>query len=152
MKIRTNATPMVELLQETVEVWQAKLDQNPSMMRFGVLNCPLCRKYYTNDCQGCPISTYTGHQLCLDTPYEDVMAELKHSKVYDTSDAPVQKAIKKEITFLTKLLHIYRDIEAHEHSMALAEQTDNAYHISGRYAQDLTILNNLKARTKKGQD
>jgi len=152
MKIRTNATPMVELLQETVEVWKAKLKQDPKDRQFGTSNCPLCKKYYRNSCEGCPVSTYTDKQLCAGTPYDLVMEERQHMRIYGTDDSNLQKAIKKEITFLTKLLHIYRDIEAHEHSMALAEQTDNAYHISGRYAQDLTILNNLKARTKKGQD
>lgn len=153
MKIRTDATPKVELLKQTVDVWKAKLEQNPEDRRFGIRACPLCKEYYQNmGCKGCPVSTYTGRSVCYDTPYRDVMVQLRHRSYYGTSDKPMQEAIKKEITFLEKLLNLYRDIEAHEHSMELARQTDNAYHISGRHDQDTLILNNLKARAKKGQD
>lgn len=153
MKLRTDTTQMVELLQETVDVWKAKLEQAPENIQFGIHACPLCKKYRENvGCPGCPVSIYTGRHLCFDTPYDDVVLALKQCTWYGAPDERLQEAIKKEITFLTKLLHIYLDIEAQEYRMELAQQTDNAYHISGRYNQDMLILNNLKALAKKGQD
>lgn len=155
MKLRTDATPKVELLQETLKIWQDKLGKDIKNLRFGPKHCPLCKVYFGRGCEGCPISDYTNSRYCGSTPYEFVLGVVvcyKDNEDKPTAHEHIQKAIKKEITFLEKLLNLYRDIEAHEHSMELARQTDNAYHVSGRHDQDTLILNNLKARAKKGQD
>lgn len=33
-------------------------------------NCPLCRRYWHKDCEGCPVSQKSGFSSCYETPYD----------------------------------------------------------------------------------
>lgn len=51
---------------------------------------------------------------------------------------------QRRVAELNKRLYAWRDVEDHEHRMALAELNDNTYHTSGRYAEDALNLQRLR--------
>jgi hypothetical protein len=37
----------------------------------GTLNCPLCREFMSDNCDGCPVQEATGEPGCEGTPYDE---------------------------------------------------------------------------------
>jgi len=78
----------IQLLKESIDIWKAAHEKliavkgkmglfNGAFLSIndneiychGYLNCPLCKNYFDNDCNGCPIKEYTGRESCVNTPY-----------------------------------------------------------------------------------
>lgn len=68
----------------------------------GSTNCPLCHLFRKNrDCQGCPVSTYTGQDSCDGTPYDDYSEA--EERVFFRKRL-MQKHAERELAFLRSLL------------------------------------------------
>lgn len=59
----------IEALAGSIKKWEdiilGKIEDN------GSRNCPLCEKFYSEDCNGCPVKEKTNKTLCSDSPYQD---------------------------------------------------------------------------------
>lgn len=68
-------------LMDSIKTWEGKLEtakrwiedptKNPPI-RLDSSACPLCRVFFTLNCEGCPVSKKTGVSLCEKTPYTTV--------------------------------------------------------------------------------
>ena len=55
-------------LQESIAKWQAIVDGTG--WDGGSDNCALCREYFDDNCEGCPVAEATGDTHCYDSPYD----------------------------------------------------------------------------------
>ena len=71
----------------------------------GPRNCPLCEKYFSKDCEGCPISVKTGENCCGGTPYKKwIDLQLPSPRgFYTTETKELKEVAKKELYFLCDL-------------------------------------------------
>ena len=60
----------------------------------GIENCPLCKEFYDDDCEGCPVADRTGQIHCLGSPYEE----------YCLGSNSKQQSAQAELDFLRSLL------------------------------------------------
>jgi hypothetical protein len=64
-------------------------------------NCPLCWLFISNECKGCPVSTFTGRSRCHGTPYEDWNAANENDGLAHTAE--FKELAQKELDFLISL-------------------------------------------------
>lgn len=62
----------------------------------GCDNCPLCKKFYKEECNGCPVREASGQPFCDGTPYDKFRAA--------GSMENKRKAAELELAFLRSLL------------------------------------------------
>ena len=79
-----------QAIRDAVEHWKDIVtrrikNSNPN-------NCPLCRLFFDGECEGCPVSQFTGEAYCEETPYW----EWANAGESETRGA----AAKKELAFL----------------------------------------------------
>ena len=55
-------------LRGSIEKWEKIV--NGTGRDTGPQNCPLCRAYWVNGCQACPVKKHTGEDGCNDTPFD----------------------------------------------------------------------------------
>jgi len=74
----------------------------------GTDNCPLCVRFYSRDCKGCPVRAKTGESECCETPYIDWKNTHNNGgMVYFplVANTPEKKrAAREELRFLKSLL------------------------------------------------
>lgn len=70
----------------------------------GSYNCPLCKKFIRNRCNGCPVMAKTGIRSCNETPYVDWCAYM-HSVECDNTvfDQTSKNLAIAELEFLISL-------------------------------------------------
>lgn len=99
-------TATLKALKGSIEKWEGIVAG--TMEDDGILNCPLCDKFYHLDCEGCPVFQATGMDRCSGTPYIDTDLEdvpLNDRGGYDFYDcADNLAACKDELEFLRSLL------------------------------------------------
>lgn len=92
----------LKALKGSIKKWKEIIDG--TVEDNGPDNCPLCKKFYENNCKGCPVKNKTGHSLCNGTPY-DLWNELSFE---DTQKGDLSKAAMvaagAELMFLESLL------------------------------------------------
>lgn len=102
----------ITLLKASIVHWKKdNVNQtDPFDMKLSVKECALCFAYHKKRgrcfCEGCPIYWETGTICCYHTPYCDV-TELQDRWMRSTNlikPKGMEKAVKKEIKFLEKLL------------------------------------------------
>jgi len=90
-------------LRGSIRKWQGIVDG--TVEDEGVRNCPLCRLFFDNDCEGCPVSEDTGETYCDGSPFE-VWSELgsygRHGWTVDGADSFVAACF--ELEYLKSLL------------------------------------------------
>lgn len=93
------------------------------------MNCPLCQKYNTNDCVGCPIYEVTGERYCEDTPYRKLFRHTFDQHPHTNIQNQCQTCadlINEEIAFL-RFLHPFHEGDIVEVTRTWTEEEDNAY-------------------------
>ena len=62
--------------------WEENLAaETPDQADVSIKHCALCRVFYSNDCEGCPVRNKTGVSHCVYSPYD-----IAHNKLYDWED------------------------------------------------------------------
>ena len=90
----------LKALQGSIQKWEkivegAGRDEGPR-------NCPLCKLFHANGCDGCPVATRTNKPYCISSPYE---AWDNYSfDVGEATDATSRKFARAELKFLKSLL------------------------------------------------
>lgn len=56
-------------LEGSIKKWEAIVDGSGKDM--GCDNCPLCKLFYDDWCDGCPVKERTGLAECYGSPYEN---------------------------------------------------------------------------------
>jgi hypothetical protein len=74
---------VAEALEASIEKWRANVaaEAPEDATLGGWSECPLCRLFwvdFASECDGCPVSTRTGEDMCRDTPY--VKADALHTQ------------------------------------------------------------------------
>lgn len=97
-----------DALLKSIQRWEQKLTENrPQRIFTGPKACPLCRLYYYDGCDGCPVKRYTGESYCINTPYETAAYALRDWQLAaDNPDLKVKfrDAAQEEIDFLKSLV------------------------------------------------
>ena len=92
-----------DLLKESIIKWEGIV--NRTKVDRGTKNCVLCKKYYDNDCKGCPIYEFTDFTDCYNTPYWDWVDSTDVEDIpYENTNDKTQKAAEDELEFLKSLL------------------------------------------------
>lgn len=70
--------------------------------------CPLCRVFFEDDCEGCPVMAATGKWACAGTPYEDA-SDAKDDWMFvhpagDEEMGIAHAAAREEVLFLKSLV------------------------------------------------
>jgi hypothetical protein len=86
-----------ELLELAIEKWKLVArylagNSERTIDDQGTVTCPLCRRYFRDTCQGCPINDYSREFGCANTPYDDFCID------------PSAKMARKEVKFLQEVL------------------------------------------------
>jgi hypothetical protein len=99
----------LEALKGSIRHWEENLAaETPDDAHTGPSHCLLCRRFHMNpNCEGCPVSQYTGQNNCHGTPY--VMADRRHRFWNSMPDSDEYKerwreAAQAELDFLKSLL------------------------------------------------
>lgn len=101
--------------RESVAAWKDKLTETaPDCILIGVSVCPLCKLYFDNGCNGCPVKDFTGEEDCDGTPYHAAAKALAawRRQVHETYDdaEPYKQAWRdaanEEIAFLEGIVTI----------------------------------------------
>lgn len=94
-------------LEASIEKWErnARVD-HPDDVKLGLTTCPLCRLFWGDDCESCPIAAHTGQIFCEDTPYE--RADIAAGRWEDCPDSEAlreafREAAEEEVAFLKSL-------------------------------------------------
>lgn len=110
----------IEAIKESIRLWEIKREaSDPSEIKLGADNCPLCKLYRTFDddcvqsCAGCPVYLKTGEIGCKGTPYSEAAGKktawmmtpmtICGIEFYAAKDK-WQEAAQAEIDFLKSLL------------------------------------------------
>lgn len=62
----------IDALTKSIEHWYYNWEHSP-YIHTGAEYCECCIQFADNECEGCPISEYTGKVGCWGTPYYDVV-------------------------------------------------------------------------------
>ena len=57
----------LEALKESITYWEDIVHKDAPIM--GVAGCALCKEFYYDRCNGCPVKEKTGFMGCVNTPY-----------------------------------------------------------------------------------
>ena len=91
------APDTLEALNGSIAKWEAIVAGTG--VDKGVENCPLCKRFFFNCCQGCPVNDVGGYG-CIGTPYDQWCA-LEVDKVTNDEEREYAQA---ELNFLKSLL------------------------------------------------
>lgn len=88
-----------EALEGSIKHWEENLAaETPDQAELGVNHCALCRVFYRNNCNGCPVRNKTGDSYCNYSPYE--YAHNKHNdweNTYLKNEDKLYLCTKKEV-------------------------------------------------------
>jgi len=82
----------------------------------GASNCPLCAMFFSNNCVGCPVMLFTGHEYCQFTPYANTLRIVAADECGHNGFTPIKSlqnddisecqflAVTQEVEFLISLL------------------------------------------------
>lgn len=72
----------------------------------GIDDCPLCEKFYDDECKACPVSMKTGKSSCVASPYTNwrIATRIYEEFSYRVFDEVSQKAAEQMALFLIDLL------------------------------------------------
>lgn len=88
---------------DSIAAWEARVENwDKIKVHYFATNCPLCRKYVSNGCEGCPIAM-DGHPTCMDTPYDKLEFDHENTGMW------IVEYGKREIEYLKDLLERYPD-------------------------------------------
>lgn len=57
------------LLKLSIAHWE-RMRKDKTKDSPGAIYCPLCKEFYRNECEDCPICQETGMRYCKGTPYD----------------------------------------------------------------------------------
>jgi hypothetical protein len=84
-----------------IEKYKVCLRAIEPIQNLGPSSCALCRKYYEFNCTGCPIKKYSGHEFCINTPFDKI------EEWYDSDEEipldEFEDFVREEIEFLEKV-------------------------------------------------
>ena len=90
----------LEALKGSIEKWRRIVEEGD--INEGSDNCPLCRLFIGDDCEGCPVAE-AAEPECFGTPYWDFQdADTNDSWRADTDEKMI--AARAELDFLCSLL------------------------------------------------
>lgn len=93
-------------LENSIRHW-ARVVASPLTERIGPESCALCKRYYENYCEGCPVSKRTLKIYCSDSPFVAFAEEWEAASEAKSVSARRLKRLKKlaqaELDFLKSL-------------------------------------------------
>jgi hypothetical protein len=98
-------------LKGSIKKWEdivagTGIDQGPD-------NCPLCKRFWEDDCEGCPVMEHTGYDACNMSPYDEWSSwqsehDLRNISINELSSEvdkiKATKLAQDELDFLKSLL------------------------------------------------
>lgn len=94
-------TKTLDALKASIAHWQENLAKAKAGERFetGPSECALCKLYWAENCNGCPVKDKTDLAGCRCTPYDDVFKAVRRDNAPD-----LVKSCEAEVEFLQSLL------------------------------------------------
>lgn len=95
-------------LKQSIDKWERNaVAETPGNFDVGAASCPLCKLFWEDDCERCPVRDETNEERCYGSPYDVALVAIKKWN-YDPHDADLrasaQAAARAEVAFLRSLL------------------------------------------------
>ena len=93
-------------LEASIKHWQENVAaETPMGASTSSDACALCKSFFDNYCEGCPVFDKTGKGECGDTPYKTAHDTLRYWQIENTerSKSAWRKAAQAELDFLISL-------------------------------------------------
>lgn len=96
-------------LERSIAHWERVVEFGGRYTRDNISsdNCALCRRFNSNECEGCPVKERTGQSICKGSPYHEA-ARLwyvcRGEGLIPCTQAKFKRAARRELAFLKSLL------------------------------------------------
>lgn len=90
-------------LEQSIEHWKYNLRQakvgRADKIKYSASHCALCRLFFHSElrCAGCPVAAASGHSVCRETPYVEVVAAIENKNL------SLEEAVQAQVDFLISL-------------------------------------------------
>jgi|SRR5690606_28026025 len=92
----------LEALKASIRKWEKNAEvKTPDDYLIDSSDCPLCDLFFHKDCDGCPVYSRTGQEMCNGTPYREAF---KAWVQWGRAPEVAHEAARKEVAFLKSLL------------------------------------------------
>jgi hypothetical protein len=98
----------LEALKGSIKKWESIVHDGEEDK--GVDNCDLCGLFFNHDCNDCPVSDFSGHMCCHNSPHEAFCGYCfdkqkgAHPIIYKVFDDKSKELARAELDFLKSFL------------------------------------------------
>jgi hypothetical protein len=94
-------TRTLNALEGSIEKWQKIVERRGE--DHGTANCPLCLRFISDTCEGCPVKDATGQGGCQGSPYAEWDTFMRNVGVDHVFDSESLRLAQAELSFLISL-------------------------------------------------